>query len=418
MDEIGLYYPYFAVRDQAWLKAAALYLPHLARVVPPGYPVNDSPVAQALREELDFFVDVAPSPEVAFVSKEFQNIFNEQERVLYSSFRLTRRQLDPTIRLTNIAVRRGSPVWSQRGLMLALDGLAPAPSAFDGSRPLAWIHNSQIARDLVEYLVDRRLAVVGRIDGRNIRGGNHWIGMDRRLVAVYSCALAGRLAAVNKLSPITDVPDLHGISTAWTADDIGRILLSRSPEQLEASRRADDIASMYVSAAVRAVVPAGLAEIPVDRIVKIRRALAPQFAAFRTHLAALSDEFDQLGEIPDDGVLSTRLADLVHQNLTSPMNELERGLLALKVKPATAVFGLKSFALPAAAAAAASTVGLPPVVSAGGAIALQLFSSGAAARRTALDKRRSAPGYLLAVRDHLAPLGVLERAGRLLWPSR
>ena len=38
MPDIALYYPYTHVRDESWLKAAALYLPKLALLAPRDYP--------------------------------------------------------------------------------------------------------------------------------------------------------------------------------------------------------------------------------------------------------------------------------------------------------------------------------------------------------------------------------------------
>src|SRR5882762_5637745 len=50
MQQPGLYYPYIHVRDEAWLKAAALYWPSLRRIVPWGYRKHDSPAALRLVE--------------------------------------------------------------------------------------------------------------------------------------------------------------------------------------------------------------------------------------------------------------------------------------------------------------------------------------------------------------------------------
>ena len=38
----GLYYPYFHVRDERWLKVAALYWPKIVRIVPADYQTRDS----------------------------------------------------------------------------------------------------------------------------------------------------------------------------------------------------------------------------------------------------------------------------------------------------------------------------------------------------------------------------------------
>lgn len=139
MDEIGLYYPYFHVRDDAWLKAAALYLPQVARVRPPGYPIADSPTAAVSREELDFFRDVAPGENAAEVAAEFVALVQREERVLLEKYRVPP---DP----------RGG------GFMAELNN----PWYQDETR-FAWIHTSQLgvweARllgedTMVDYLTD------------------------------------------------------------------------------------------------------------------------------------------------------------------------------------------------------------------------------------------------------------------------
>src|SRR4051812_24808737 len=49
-DKDALYYPFIHVRDEAWLKATLLYFPCLFRMVPPGFELNDSPLAKLLSE--------------------------------------------------------------------------------------------------------------------------------------------------------------------------------------------------------------------------------------------------------------------------------------------------------------------------------------------------------------------------------
>ena len=78
MQRIGLYYPYVHFRDDAWLKAAALYWPRMARVVPPGYPVDDPLLVRTLRDELDFVVDVDPQDAAAAVAAVFLRILDNE----------------------------------------------------------------------------------------------------------------------------------------------------------------------------------------------------------------------------------------------------------------------------------------------------------------------------------------------------
>src|SRR5579859_8172623 len=58
-QRMGLYYPYLHFSDN-WLKVAALYWPRMGRIAPPGICLNDSSIVQALSEELNFTVNVAP----------------------------------------------------------------------------------------------------------------------------------------------------------------------------------------------------------------------------------------------------------------------------------------------------------------------------------------------------------------------
>lgn len=40
MKRVGLYYPYIHIRDEEWIKTAALYWPRLARIVSDDYPLD------------------------------------------------------------------------------------------------------------------------------------------------------------------------------------------------------------------------------------------------------------------------------------------------------------------------------------------------------------------------------------------
>ena len=62
VNQPGLYYPYIHFRDDNWLKLSALYWPAMARMVPNGYPTEDSHTVRVLREELAFVIDVQPGP--------------------------------------------------------------------------------------------------------------------------------------------------------------------------------------------------------------------------------------------------------------------------------------------------------------------------------------------------------------------
>ncbi|MEW2386761.1 DUF6236 family protein [Streptomyces venezuelae] len=82
MQRIGLYFPYFHFRDEEWMKAAALYWPRMARVVPAGFTPGDSGVARALKDKLGFLVDVDPAAAARTVGPIFSQMLNEHYSAL------------------------------------------------------------------------------------------------------------------------------------------------------------------------------------------------------------------------------------------------------------------------------------------------------------------------------------------------
>jgi hypothetical protein len=399
MDEISLYYPYFHVRDDAWLKAAALYLPQVARVRPLGYPVHDSPTAAVLRDELDFLRDVAPEPWAAAVAQDFLALLKREERALVKRYRVSR---DPY----------------REGFGAEVDN----PWYQDETR-FAWIHTSQLGvpaelysprkHPLVQYMHDVGLGVITRFDPlTGVRDDTRWIGMHPHMVAVYSCALANRIGEANALTPVTHDPRLFALPSHWTVEELAAALLQNTRPTA-----GGQATTLYACTAVQTVLPADIEHVPVEKIVRARQILHDEFEAFRAHIDALGEEFARIEGIEEPGILQSRLESMAERDLVKPAHELERGLRSLGLEPVRAVFGLKSLELPAIAALAAHTAHISPVVGAGGVIALQLVSATRAARRAAIRKRTSAAGYLLGLRRELNPVGTLARVRRALFGS-
>jgi hypothetical protein len=394
-DEIGLYYPYFHVRDDAWLKAAALYLPHVARVRPPDYPVRDSATATVLRDELNFLLDIDPGPQALATLSEFETLVRRDQGALRRRYQL------PQSPDSGFGIQALNP-WFQ-----------------DETR-FAWIHRSQLGvgeweeSSFIRWLCDLGLAQRSRFDPlTGLRADEGWVGMHPHLVAVYSCALAYRIAQANNLTPVTHDPRLFALPVSLMMGDLA-VLLEETDSAETPARANSPAAGAYACAALRAVLPDGIAHVPVDTIVHARRTLADEFDAFRAHLDELSEDFARLEGIQDPGILQTQVESMVDRNLTRPVRELERGLRALGLEPVRAVFGLKSLELPAVAALGAHALSLSPLAGAGGAIAIQLFASTRTARRTAAEQRTSAAGYLLGLRQELDPVSTLERARRAI----
>ena len=108
----GLYYPYFHIRDERWLKVAVLYWPKIIRVVPDGYPTtNDTETARVLIDELDFIERQSPGSCVQAVAPRFLELLDDPDPRLARKFRL------PEL------MSRGAPVFLQAPAT-RLEGLA------------------------------------------------------------------------------------------------------------------------------------------------------------------------------------------------------------------------------------------------------------------------------------------------------
>lgn len=394
VEPVGLYYPYFHVRDDGWLKRAALYLPGLARVHPPGHSFHDSATAQVLRDELGFFTDIDPTRYADEVSQELKGVMQREEA------RLLPRYGFPSEMLSD----------RSRAGVIHLD-------------PFGWLHRSQLGTSTPttwwvtfrNFVVrSREWVPIGTDTEENSVGD--WIGLHPHLVSVYTRALVDRIAHANALVPVTDDPTLFALP-GWAASDFEEALLGPSApgpnpgrwwlpnSQNGRARPALPVmapaAGVYAAAAVQAVLPQAIEDIPAKDIVRARLRLSDEFDTFRAHLDELGSQFAALDQVADPAVVQARIAAMADRNLSRPLKDLTRGLRSLRLQPIREVIGLRSLELPALAALGAHTVNLPPLLGAGGAVAVQLVASTRSARAAAADQRRSATGYLLGLRREL-----------------
>jgi len=212
---------------------------------------------------------------------------------------------------------------------------------------------------------------------------------------------------------VTDQPDSYGALNGWKLDTLARVLLSDDTDDYPPDRADGEVAALYATLAIQAVVPKGLESLPVERIVEVRRKLASEFDAFCAHLDSLSVQFTELAQVEDPVILRARLEVMVGRDLLRPTSDLDRGLRQLDLQPTRAVLGMKSLELLAIAAAAVSGAGLPVVAGQAGMAAAQFIASSIQTRQAAEQRRRSAAGYLLGLRGELNPAGVVERVRRM-----
>jgi hypothetical protein len=385
--------------------------------------MRDSQTARVLRDELDFILDIDPSQQAPAVAAEFETLMNREEARLLERYRIRQGQeaLQPQAQTLSEQWWHGDEsgyAWIHISQLGVPEDHQEWQRANQGEF-IGWPSSNPLIR-LLERISNLGLMQAGdRVNPfTGLRDDElRWVAMHPRMVSVYSCALAARIAQVNSLVPVTDVNQFLALSDLWTADDLGAALLQDT--RPKGTSPIDSRASvLYACAAVRAVIPANIEHIPIDQIVRVRKLLSDEFDAFSEHIDAMKAEFALLDEIQDARILQARLESMVERDLTKPTRDLKRGLRALGMDPVRAVFGLKSLELPAVAALAAQALQLSPIAGAGGAITVQLLTSIRTVRRTAKERRNSAAGYLFGVRRELDPVGTLTRGRRALFRSR
>ncbi|MFF9899105.1 DUF6236 family protein [Streptomyces longispororuber] len=421
MQRIGLYYPYIHFRSEEWLKTAALYWPRMARVVPDRFVPADAGTALALKEELGFVVDVSPSEAIQAVIPLFWEVFHVDPHAMWRRY---------AHRLRERAVRQPGtqPMMRYDAYDAASYAWPPRSSDLDLGPDLVPVHWGELDYGAFEAM-DLMVPCIAEhvdCDGRRAR----WAAMDPGLAWVWKRVLVDELAHRTGFLPATDQPAAHTYGGGlWNAARLAEVLLgAHGPERLSARRDRGEVARPSPATifgqrqfgaavghlAVRCVVPRGIRDIPVKKIIELRTRHAAEFDAFADAVASTAAELrDVLGSADDPQALEAYLRLLVQQRFSTPLQDLETAMKGLKMEAGHAVIGYK---LELGTAAAASLGGL--------AAGSSLLTAGAVAfgvtsvRRHIVDARdahlRNSPvSYLLRIKYGLEPQSLLRRILRV-----
>lgn len=202
VSKMAVYYPYIHIRDERWLKVAALYWPRMLRVVSPGYPTRDSRLVDVLAGELGFIVDHPPDGAARDVAAPFAAFIEGFGPTALRRMRVRKGRgcLGPE----HLALPHPPAIFGGAGhiagetVMPALGHNSPEWTA----RDTAGVHRSEVAPDLADKLIGAGLAVPAR---------GEWLAMNPGLAWLYKCRLTEELALRNNLVPATDQVSAHAI---------------------------------------------------------------------------------------------------------------------------------------------------------------------------------------------------------------
>ncbi|MEU8949383.1 DUF6236 family protein [Streptomyces sp. NPDC048489] len=413
LPHVGLYYPFIHFRDERWLKTAALYWRELARVVPDGYRLSDSRTAHVLSEELGFIQPVNPAEPARQVAPMFLEVLTRHAEAL---------------RAAGYGVSPTWDNWDHRARN-PFDPASPPsfghePRHTHGARPVrpgvAAAYWEEFTPELREALVDSGLATDVRrspeLQGRRSLVDGRWMAMDAGLAWVYKCAFVEVLARQGRYTPTTDQPDAHLASAGWDADRVAETLLGTPGPIVTA--QPDDFADAVGLLAVRLAVPAGLDNVPVEKIVKLRENHRDEFAAFNAALAQTVNELRQdLARVTLAAARERYVQMAVEQRFDAPLRTLRD---AMKAQGLSTVYGLANvkFEMPSVVGAfgpvvAGGYLGQPAAGTAIGA-ALAVVNARHTHKQQAKDLKAGNPAaYLLSVQRGLQPRSLLRRITRL-----
>lgn len=391
---MGLYYPYVHFRDKDWLKAAALYWPKIARIVPDGYPIHDDLITQALKDELDFVVNIPPDSAKTDAGRLMLEALVSGGRHLRDEFK----------------VPSASLIGEQNNYRLAVDNWAdflhsPNQAATWLSReklidwhrpwPAAALRGARVSRELRHVLVHENMAIQD----------DPWLGVHPRWAWVYMCVLAEQLAKCNNLSPVTDQILAHAETNGWTPERIIEALHDRPHSP--ASKQAPETAIGML--AIRLVVPARLVDVPVKKIIQLRQRYGADFDAFHDAVEAVAAELcTEFMDIAERKVLEAYLHQEVKRHFERPLMELHKVIKGIGIDTAFAAANMK-FALPSAIVTGGAIAAHQPVLAGAGAAAFGVLTLGRAAQLNWAERAKpSAASYLWRIERGITPESLIR----------
>lgn len=391
MQQPGFYFPFIHIRDDNWLKAAALYWPSLRRLVPHGYTKHDSSTARSFFDAR-ILQDEDPAELVDATAWNLLTALQDNAELLVKRYGIKRAEKD-----------WHGEVWGEG----SEDGRTPA---------LGWIHITKFQPEVVNYLADSGLAMLGRSDRRwDLRQpGDPWVGLHPALAGAYMTALASRVSERAYFQPLTDQSDLRVSTPNSDVQDalgllLGRSVASQSNRDLEAEG-----VEAYIMFALQYVRPRNLDAVTAEKVIQCRASLAEELAAFRAYVDSQRGELAEIAAIPIKNRRLDEFAIQVEQTMEVPLQRLERALRLHNLEPVRSLVLVSSFAAPILADPVLNMTHATPQEGIAAGVVASIGSAWWSARQERAQIRADSPvAYLLDVRDALSPHTLVGSIRRL-----
>jgi len=384
--QIGLYFPYFHFPNDEWVKVAALYWDKMYRIVPRRIDTerDTKTVIELSKGETPFIANISP-----------EDFYNDLEEITGEFVKLIENHEDELLRYYGIENRDN---WS--------DDVYTKKYAPDANPKLAYIYGGKLGRQLERYLLKRGFGTTRSDSSPDY----DWIGMHPRLANVYMAALAEKIAETTKTNPVT--PDnLNYFSVSgFTFERLSQVLLQHAkiaPGKLNE----DEIESRLATLAFRAVMPKNIANVPLEKIQKIRESYPREFGKFQSFVQEVVAKIPEVKEVEVESFVKDFL-DVEFRKVIQPkLDELDDALNSMGVETIATVLNMEVKVpeiLPATGVVGGTAL-VNPILGATTGIALGLLKIFGDQRKIVSEKiKGSDVAFLLHVRDDLTPAASLD----------
>lgn len=379
---IGLYCPYIHFRDENWLKLALIYWSRIARIVPETYWTRDSDDVRRVQDELGAVIDSVPGNAGTEVDRDFISFVRRHAEELRRKYDVAR-----------------SAKWKENS-----DTRARAPYGTDPR--FGYIYHEKLGLELSRTLANERLAVWG--EGRDMR----WIGVHPDIAAVYMTCLAESIAGRSGYGLLADSVTEHVVVGERSIERLAQMLLKGDFGQQ--SQQSGDLVSAEVVAvmAIQAVLPRGLAKVPMTKIIELRKRYLAELADFQAWIHGTTKTLREItGGVTSRAAVEQHLAVIQEQQVKPRLDALKEQLRSLAIETVSGAFSVKS-PWPIIADTTAALYRSQPALAVGG-IALSAIPNVGKQRREARKAIAGNPAaYLLHAQERLAPKTLVNRVSR------
>lgn len=292
----GLYYPYIHFRDDAWLKLAALYWDEVGRIVPASLEADDSDVVKRLQDELGFIRNIRPDHDATYRAGEtFLKFIREHKGTLSQRYGIsTRNAWNPAPKRKTLGPPQSDP------RLVYLEA------------------NEKIAPDLRKELSKKKLGKL--VDGP--REHEQWMGLHPQVALIYMAVLADEIAKLEGWNPLTDDMQSHVAASGWSTERLALALLD-DPQLATPNPTEYEVEGQLATIALEYAIPRNIADVPIDKIIAVRKQHKDEFAAFQSLVREVTTDVQKdIQHVRNPVVINEHLQDAYNEKIKPKVDNL------------------------------------------------------------------------------------------------